>query len=258
MSVYRKQLLVACLFALLLATGTSAYQFFSDLEQLQDQADLTLHQILLVTSGPLEKLLTKSNIPSATEHLNSLFSFPLVLAIQLVNQQDKELINLNRLPPPSPQTWSEQLFFGATHQHLFQLGNIPEAETTWTIKLDIDNSRVPNNLSRDLIAILLSNFLVCFVLTLTFHSLLHTLFTRQILKLTKQLNRFKGGADKNVQLEVTHFHENDEMGVLAETINELWRSRQELQKNHAAHNKFVTTVRRSHRLGPSVPTPLVS
>ncbi len=238
-SIFRKQLLVACLFALLLASGTSVYQFFSKLDQLQDQADLTLQHILLATSGPLEKLLTENNIPSATEHLNSLFSFLPVLAIQLVNQQDKELINLKR---PPPQTWSNQHFLEAPHQHLFQFGTIQDAETAWTIKLDVDHSRIPNNHAQNLLAILLSNFAVCFVLTLAFHSLLHTLFTRQILTLTSQLNRFKAGADQNVQLEVTHFHQNDEMGVLAETINDLWRSRHELQKNLADHNKFVTTV----------------
>ncbi len=241
-SIFRKQLLVACLFALLLATGTSLYQFFSELEQGHDQADSTLQQILLATSAPLKKQLANHNLPEATEHLNGLFSFPAILAIHVVNLQNQELISLQRTPHPPPPTWLERQLFGAPHQHLFQLEGDAASEPSWTIKLEISDARMSTNLGSSLALILLRNFIMCFGLTLIFHSLLHTLFTRQIIRLTNQLNRFKGDTDIDVQLEVAQSHKNDEIGVLAKTINHLWNSRHALQKNLADHNKFVSTV----------------
>jgi len=241
-SIFRKQLLVACLFALLLATGTSIYQFFSGLEQVQDQGDATLQQIMLATSAPLTKLLAENDLTGATEHLEGLFSFPPVLAIRLVDPQNQELVSLKRLPIPTAPSWFETQLYGPPHQHRFQLGGSSATDSSWLIKLEISNSLIPYNHSRDFIAIVLSNFIVCFVLTLVFHSLLHALFTHQIIKLSNQLKDFKGDTNKSVQLEVSPFHQNDEMGALAETINGLWHSRHELQKNLADHNKFVTTV----------------
>jgi PAS domain S-box-containing protein len=241
-SIFRKQLLVACLFALLLATGTSIYQFFSDLGQVEDQADATLQQIMLTTTAPLEKLLHQENLGGAAEHLDNLFTFPPILSIQLLNRQNEELINLRRLSVPAAPTWSERYLFDPIHTHLFQIGEKSGEGPNWTLKLETDTARIPNNHNDNLAAIILNNFILCFVLTLGFHSLLHTLFTRQIIRLTNQLNSIRGDADKNVQLEVDLSHQNDEMGLLAETINSLWYSRQELQKNLAAHNKFVTTV----------------
>lgn len=241
-SIFRKQLLVACVFALLLATGTSIYQFFSDIEQLQNQADATLMQILMATAGPLEELLVVDNLDGATEHLEGLFSFAPILSITLLNDQQNELVNLRRQPaPPAPAWWELQLF-GPIHQLLFSLTVEDGTEASWFIQLDVSNARIQTNIATNLAAILLTNFIVCFFLTLAFHGLLHALFTRQIIALTTQLNNFKGTVDKNLELKISNFHQNDEMGILAKSINSLWKSRQELQKNLANHNQFVTTV----------------
>ncbi|MCF6179554.1 MAG: hypothetical protein L3J63_09235, partial [Geopsychrobacter sp.] len=241
-SIFRKQLMVACLFALLLATGTSIYQFFSNLEQLEDQSDSTLQQILLVTAGPLEKQLAANNLPAARENLQNLFFFPPILSITLLGPEQQELIKLNRQPAPLPLSWQERTLFGQIHEHFFDLGAGAGTEPTWSIKLEICNARIPTNPGRNLLAMLLSNFLACFVLTFAFFGLLHTLFTRQIIALTAQLNSLKDKSDKKFDLKVADSHQNDEMGVLADTINGLWNSRQELQQNLADHNKFVTTV----------------
>lgn len=241
-SIFRKQLLVACLFALLLATGTSIYQFFSDLQQIQSQADATLRQILLATSEPLKKSLRDSDLPSVSRQLNNLFSFPPILSIKLFDAQNNERIYLLRDPAPPPSSWEEQLLFGPVHTHEFRVEYAPEGGASWVMKLEVNNAEFPTNLGQTLIAILLSNFIVCFLLTLIFHALLHTLFTRQLIALTSQLNNYKGSPEKPLQLKVTRRHRNDEFGLLAESINALWHSRYELQRNLADHNQFVTTV----------------
>ncbi len=241
-SIFRKQLLVACLFALLLTIIASAYQFFSDVEHGQNQANETLQQILLTTTPPLEKLLAKNNLTAATEHLNNLFSFPPVLSIQLTTLQHQELVSLQRLPVPPAPSWIEQQLFGSTHQQRFQVVADTNPASGWFIKLDLSHVRSPNNDNRNLMMNIFKNFIVCFALTLAFYSLFHSLFTRQITSLASQLNSLAEGSDKTVYLEVSPYHKNDEMGVLAGKINNLWHSRDELKKNLTDHNKFVTTV----------------
>jgi PAS domain S-box-containing protein len=241
-SIFRKQLLVASIFALVLATSTSVFQFFSDLARLKNETDATLQQVLLATSAPLQHLLQGDNLSGAKEQLENLFTFAPVVAISLRNPQNRELLQLNRQPSPPPLTWKERLLFGSTHIHFFNMGISAGGQPAWSLGIELRNSLISLNPGRKFVFIFLGHFVLCLLLTLTFQGLLHALFTRQIIGLTHQLNKLKEQSDSSVALTVESSHQNDEMGVLADTISGLWNSRHELQKNLADHNKFVTTV----------------
>lgn len=96
--------------------------------------------------------------------------------------------------------------------------------------------------TRNFIDFLISNFFICFVLTLLFQGLMYRLFAGQVAGLTRQLQRVKKQPDIPLSLEVSAFHQDDELGILAEEINRLSNSRLQLQKNLAERNQFVSRV----------------
>ena len=91
------------------------------------------------------------------KHLASLFTFPAILSIKLIDPLQKEVFTLQRNPPSPPQTWGERLLFGANHKHNYTVTPKTDNAPDWLVELEINNARIPTTLGHDLAIILLNS-----------------------------------------------------------------------------------------------------
>lgn len=228
-SLALRQTLWVLLFTMFMGMGTSCIRGFFDYRNERKSIEKQIGQLLAISEASAAQALYYQDIFLANRTAQGLFNLPLIGSVRLVDDFGMVLVEKKRaghedlfslilplLPQPS----------GFRHPLVFTSGNT----AVGYIEIEID----PHPLFRDLFQRYGINLLMELIQYLVMAMLLAYLFyrnlTRPLLRMTRDIAAIHPARPENQRISIPKNHENNELGHLALTINEILNGLQTLNQ----------------------------
>jgi len=239
-SISFRQAKLTVIVAVILGIVISLGQLFIDLNDEKKRLDDTMHQVLSISRESAVQATVNLDNDLAEQITKGLFQFSPIYKVKLVDNFGDILAARERDRPAKKHSWSWliDLILEPSKSYSVELLHPDSLKMMGVMTVDVDiYSFTHNFFSRAYVVILswlLLNILLAFILFILFHYIL----TKPLLGIISAFAEITPG-NRNTAIKLSHTHRNDELGVLAHTINNvLNKFAESLERHRSAEQKI--------------------
>ncbi len=210
------------LLAGMLALATSGYQIYSDFCRHRQETAAIIHQVILMQEESAALAIWDLDAAAAERIVSGLFQYLPIQEARLVSDTGIELARRQRAPQSQPghldwlagqvvekRDFSTQLFIAGSKKPM------------GTLSIKIDSRLIAAGFLERTVRNILATAFPLLVLAIVLVLMFHYLLTRPLFLLSARLAAVDVLKPSQVPLEMPPGHENDELGLVVDTINRL-------------------------------------
>ncbi|MBF0396224.1 MAG: response regulator [Desulfobacterales bacterium] len=240
-----RQAVTTLFFALLLSILISTFQISIDFTKEKKEIQSTILQIINMFKEQATLAAYSSSKSMAEKIINGIFEYKYFSLVQIKNEVG--LILAEKYRPKTTIRFKRlsDFFLDQQTDYNFSLFQKDVEESVGSLIVHIDKySVVDNFINRSFLIIItaiIQNVILSFILTLVFYRIL----TLPILKIVKSLSNVNPASPYSNRLNSPFRHENDELGLIVDTINNLlYEFEESLSKKRDSDNAMRESERK--------------
>ncbi len=234
-----KQASLAVLAAFLLSTLLSLAKIGVDYASQSASIDREISSLQQIALNPAARIAYNIDAELAQELLLGLLRSPAVIGAEIVGSDQRPLASVSRPPMSSEyRIFSDILFKPRRYfEAPLTIAHAPD-EPLGFLRLEIDTYAFGSTFLERSGLTLLTGFASSLLLALVLLVVFNQMLTRPLVGITHQLSEHNPNEIR--QLDCPSSHENDEIGILVLTINQLLRkTSQEIEQRRQAENRLT-------------------
>jgi len=211
------------LVAFLLSIVISLGQLFIDLNAEKKRLDDTMQQVLSISKESAVQAAINLDNDLAEQVAKGLFQFSPIYKAELADNFGDILAVMERSRPADKRSlkWLVNLILEPSKSYTVELVHPEYNKMMGEMTVEVDIHSFTQNFFSRAMVVFLSGLLRIFLLASFLFILFHYILTRPLLSIISSFAGITPGETNNNQINVSHIHRDDELGVLVRTINDL-------------------------------------
>ncbi|KEQ17397.1 hybrid sensor histidine kinase/response regulator [Endozoicomonas numazuensis] len=205
--------------AFILGLFLSLFQVITDYQSQDRQIDATIETYIAITRTPAARIAYNIDKELANELVLGLIESPTIVRAEIVDPSGAALAAVSKEPQQDKARPFTDMLFGASRTYIREL-KVPfdEDEKLGWLKIVADTRPISIQFFDRSIVTMVTGLVRTFLLSLVLFIMLYLMLTKPLLNLTDRMVEHPEDSNK-IQLPEPKGHENDEIGLLARTIN---------------------------------------